>query len=233
MPDESEEPKRRSARFFLVLRRPTTVVLAVFGVLPMTLSGCLLAPDDAGGAHVPAGPHRPWTHTSAGPWIARTGGCGFCSGNPDVPEADSTVVYDSGDVLWFRFGRGSNQGTEDVSVVPGLEAYEAELQRVVAEMDNWHVENRSVRVHEVASSRLVAEEWSLIRAKLADAAERAQDPGPPRYDCQDCGAAHVELLGERKLKAELYGNYETGDSWGRLLGQMDAIRDWVQAWKEP
>lgn len=210
-------------------------VLAVF----LVAAGCVVPvprlqdPDDVRTPvpYAPTSGHKPWTSTNASAWMAGTHGCGFCSGSGN-PEVETIVVYESGEILWFRYGTTSaNPNTTRVAA--GLEAYRAELADVASQLRNGYVSGRGVVVHEVATSRLEGDEWKNVHEVLENGQANAKDPGPANHsNCADCSSYHLELLDER-VHAQLYGNYADGDPWDRLLEQLQLVSTWVKPWKEP
>lgn len=205
-------------------------------VLPFIAAGCLGILSD--GPIQLTGDHRPWTTTQADPWIIQTSGCGFCSGDPNVSEHASLVLFDGGHVLWFRFGSGG--GEERVSAVAGLAEYVPVVERVQDASDSGRLADRHVKIHEVATSRLVGDEWTAAEDHLDAAVQEAEDPGEPNWDCADCSGPHVEILGAAGLSATLhtsehpdFGNMEEGDPWDRILDQVALVEAWVQPWAIP
>src|SRR5688500_6750846 len=47
-----------------------------------------------------------WAADAGTPWIALSGGCGFCSGAVDWPEFSTFVVFDDGSMLLLDHARG-------------------------------------------------------------------------------------------------------------------------------
>lgn len=210
--------------------------------LVLLFSGCLdIFSTD--GPIVPRGTEPSlWVATSGEPWIAVTTGCGMCLGGPEVPEAETIVVYDSGDVLWYRFGFGSTRNGSQVDMVEGLEQWQSEIAEVAKHIEAWHSAKRELLVHELAVSRIHDEDWDSIRERLVSFEQSVEDPGDPDYGCDDCSGYYVDLLGEKRLAAVLaqtdpeypdHGNHRESDAWDRLLQQMRAISDWVKQWVIP
>lgn len=200
--------------------------------LPFIAAGCLgiLADDPV----EPRGDHQPWSSTTADPWIVKTTGCGFCSGDANVTEHRTLVVFESGHVLWFAFGSG--HGGEHVTAADGLATHVPVVERVQALSDSGRLVDRHVKIHEVATGRLVDDEWSVVQDYFDAAIREVEDPGEPNWDCVDCSGPHVELFGPKFLSATLhdsehpdYGNMEDGDPWDRILDQLALVDEWVRA----
>lgn len=206
--------------------RATALVLSLVAV------GCIgiLADEPIN----PSADHKPWTSTTADPWIIRTTGCGFCSGDANVSEHGALVVYESGHVLWFGFGSGG--GEEKVTAVDGLAEYVPTVEVVQAVSDSGRLAERHVKIHQIATSQLVGDDWVAIQDYLDTAIQEAEDPGEPNWDCVDCSGPHVELFGLKSLSATLhnsehpdYGNMEDGDPWDRILEQLAVMEAWIEA----
>lgn len=213
--------------------------LSGFVVWIVLLSGCILpgtSPLDLGDEH------NPWTQTDAEPWLVLTRGCGMCIGSSDYVEANTLVIYEDGSVLWYAFGFTQNAVHEnEVKVAEvSLEPWEEELQQVVPMLANWHTQNRTLHVHQIAVNRVQEDDWDRMAGQLRSFEERVQDPGPPRYSCEDCSAPTVELLGKDRLTTHLvrtdpvypeYGNYRDEEPWDHLLTHLIQIAQWAETWK--
>ena len=183
---------------------------------------------------VPAEAPGAWTNPTSHPWIAVTGGCGFCSGNMDVPEIETTTVYASGHVLWFRFGMAGSEGQGDLMFKRGLEPYESAIRTLIPRLDNGYVTDRDLKIHEAHGGIVASADWKRIRTAYEQAVGAAVDPGPPDLSrCADAAATPAQLFGDNAMAVELAGshcggaNYHPDDPWDWILRQTGFLREWI------
>jgi len=190
----------------------------VFPVV-LLLAGCA-APGIVG-----PGGHGPTWIDADGLWMARTSGCGLCEGSGAFPEAEALLLYEDGKVLWFSFGFSSD-GT-GASQEPGLDAWTDEFDAAWARLSSGYFDGH-IHVFDARATTVTPSDWAVMQDRLTAWQDAARDPGPPVYDCEDCGAVSVQMFDPDRV-AQLHGNFDDGDPWGLTLRQLTALRDWAKA----
>lgn len=206
-------------------------VRAGMALIVLVASGCIMP---AVWAPLPATTVA-WTNTNAQPWIVYTIGCGFCGGQIEYPEAKATVLYESGQVLWFDFGIDFD-GKGDDEIAAEAQPISQELKEILPLIENGYVEGHRIKVHHVATGTIPSDKWPSYRRNLDYFTRAVHDPGPPNYDCEDCGSQHLQLIGTKEMSVTLHlghpnnwdaGNYEESDPWGRIIQAMRMLQGWL------
>lgn len=203
------------------------VALAAFAVV---LAGCTTPSPDA---MAPSSPPAPWQGGGT-PWLAHTTGCGFCFEEMTDGWADTVVLFDNGDVLWFSFH--PDDGLDDHPGGTGWpEAWS--VLPILAETGSFHAEGREVTVHAVRVGHVPQTDWTKVRDAMQDATVGLEaPPSIEDHGCEDCAAPHVSDLTvpvggdvlERDRNGPGTGNVAPGSPWHRIEVQMAVLHDWIR-----
>lgn len=198
------------------------------------LAGCT---TPTRGPHDPEGGHKAWTEPDAAAWVVFSEGCGFCSGSDEHAEHRASVLYENGRVLWVAYGVGITDGPASFRVSERVSEHRGLLERLFADEDLYAEEpyyggdtqNRTVVVHDVATSALEGRDRARVEAVLAKALARVSDPGPPDFSCvTDYGGEIVHVLGEPEWDVHL--SFCRYGEWEPVVRQMGLLESWASQW---
>lgn len=183
------------------------------------LAGCASTPSSSFPPEVES---VGWTQPTAALWLVTSTGCGFCSGDPTVPEFEGVAYWRDGKALLFEYARGTGDARVEYHE-ESLTAFAPALEDLFTQANVYGVRaDESVRIHIVASATM--KDAPRLNGVFSDALADATEPKPRESDCQDCSATIMQSFGPpRADRIEMSPQWDVGDGWQRVQDQLEGI----------
>ncbi len=164
--------------------------------------------------------------------MARSTGCGLCSGSPDAPEFYLVVTYGDGKLLHLDYSRGIDGGAH-VSFAPGfpllLKAEATDVFAKFAAYAEGEDGEDPIRVHAATTAALAPADWAAVQDVLGSALPRVRAP-TGEVSCVDGGAVVLEALSNQAHRRASWScGEDPGEAWQRVSQQMRILEDWMAA----